>query len=132
MIVDAEGQVMGRLSSEIAPKLLDKEEVEVINCEKAIITGDPEKTVEKYLEKKSIGTPKHGPQTSLKPEKILKDSIKGMLPMDKGRGREAIKRLEVQRGNPGEKEGKRVSKSASELTTNYITLEKLSRKIGGK
>ncbi|MFP4116647.1 MAG: uL13 family ribosomal protein [Candidatus Aenigmatarchaeota archaeon] len=131
MIVDAENQVMGRLSSEVASLLLDGKEVKVINSEKAIKTGKPEDTVKKYLKKKSIGDPRHGPYSSLRPENILRDSIKGMLPTEKEIGRQALKRLVIVQGNSGE-EGKAISKSAEDLTTNYITLEELSERIGGK
>ncbi len=131
MIVDAENQVMGRLSSEVASMLLDGEEVKIINSEKAVITGKPEKTVKKYLKKKSIGDPRHGPHSSLRPENILRDSIKGMVPNKKERGRKALKKLEIVQGNNGE-EGETISKSVEELTTNYITLDELSERIGGK
>jgi len=132
MIVDGKSQVMGRLSSKVAKKLLDGEEVKVINCEKIVITGNPENSVEKYLQKKEIGDPRHGPGTSLTPENILRDSIKGMLPMDKERGREALRKLDVVQGNIEDKKGKKLSKDTSDLTTNYITLEDLSKRIGGK
>ncbi len=131
MIVDAENQVMGRLSSEVASMLLDGEEVKIINSEKAVITGKPEKTVKKYLKKKSIGDPRHGPHSSLRPENILRDSIKGMVPNKKERGRKALKKLEIVQGDNGE-EGETISKSVEELTTNYITLDELSERIGGK
>ncbi len=132
MIVDAKNQVMGRLSSEVASLLLDGEEIEIINSERAVITGRPENTVEKYLKKKSIGDAKHGPFSKLKPERILRNSIKGMLPTKKSRGREALKRLSVVRGNYEEREGEVVSKKTDDIKTNYITLEELSEKIGGK
>lgn len=132
MIVDADGQVMGRLSSEVASLLLDGEEVEIVNSEKAIITGKPENTIKKYLKEKKIGGPRHGPYSSLRPENILRDSVKGMLPTEKKRGQEALSRLEIKRGDSGNGEGEKLSKGKDELTTNYITLEELSERIGGK
>ncbi len=132
MIVNAEGQVMGRLSSEIASKLLDGEEIKILNCEKAVISGRPDGIIESYLQKRDIGGPEHGPYSSLRPEKILRDSIKGMLPMKKKRGRDALSRLDVVRGNQDDEEGGRLSKGKDDLKTNYITLEELSERIGGR
>ncbi len=132
MIIDAKNQVLGRMSSEVAPLLLDGEEIKIINSEKAVITGRPENTIKKYLKKKSIGDPKHGPKSSLRSENIVRDSVKGMLPIKKSRGKQALKRLRVIRGNNEEEKGKKLGKGTKNLTTNYITIEELSERIGGK
>ncbi len=132
MIVDADKQIMGRLSSSVASIILKGEEVKIINCEKAVISGRPENTVNKYLKKKEIGDPRHGPHTSLRPENILRDSIKGMLPKRKKRGKEALRKLEIVRGNPDGEEGEKIAKGTDKLTTNYITVGELSQRIGGK
>ncbi len=132
MIVDSEGQVMGRLSSEVAKRLLSGEEIKIINCEKAVISGKPEHYIEKYLDKKDRGNPGHGSRTSLRPEKILRDSIRGMVPHKKERGKKALKRLEIVQGNPEDEEGEKLSKSVEDLETRFITIEKISKRIGGK
>ncbi|MFP4045458.1 MAG: 50S ribosomal protein L13 [Candidatus Aenigmatarchaeota archaeon] len=131
MIVNAENQVLGRLASELAQKLLDGEEIEVVNAEKAIITGKPEKTVEKYRKRKERGDPHHGPYYPGKPEAILRRTVRGMLPVKKSRGKKAFKRLKVHRGNPKDEDGEKISKDRKDVYTNYITLEDLAKRIGG-
>lgn len=132
MIVNAEGQILGRLTSKVAKSLLGGGEVKVVNCDGAIITGDPDKTVEKYLERKEKGDPYHGPYHPESPEGILRRTIRGMLPMDKSKGENAYKNLKTFPGNPLDEEGKSITKGKENITTNYITLEKLSQSIGGE
>lgn len=131
MIVDASGQILGRLSSNIAGKLLDGEEVTVVNAGKSIITGSPDEVVERYSKKVKSGDPHHGPYHPKKSDKIFRRSIRGMLPMDKSRGDKAFKRLDVYAGNPNGEDGEKLSKGKEDITTNYITLEELSNKLGG-
>lgn len=130
MIIDAEGQVLGRLASQVAKKIMDGEEVKVVNCKGAIITGDPDETVEEYLKEKNIGDPHHGPYSPQKPEGIFRRTVRGMLPMKKSKGRESLKNLKTYSRNPLGEEGEEISKGTEEITTNYITLEKLSERIG--
>lgn len=131
MIVDGEDQVLGRLASEVAKKLLDGEEIAVINSEKAIITGDPEKITEKYRRKREAGDPHHGPRFPKKPDAVLKRTIRGMLPVKKAKGKKALKRLKTYSGNPLDEEGKKLSKSKKDVMTNYITLQELSKSMRG-
>lgn len=132
MIINAEGQVLGRLASEIAQKLLDGEKVKVVNSKEAIITGDSESIIEKYNKRKGAGDPKHGPYYPTKPENILRRTIRGMLPMKKAKGKEAYKNLKAFPKNPLDEEGSKLVKMKEDVTTNYITLGKLSQSIGGE
>lgn len=131
MIVDASDQVLGRLASAVAKRLLDGDAVEVVNAGNAIITGRPEDVYEKYSKRKDSGDPHHGPYYPKDSTEILRRAIRGMLPMDKSGGKDAFRRLEVHSNNPGDKEGDKISKDKSGLTTSYITLEELSKKLGG-
>lgn len=130
MIVDARGRVLGRFASQVAKKLLEGEEVSVVNCEKAIITGDPDQIGKDYLEKKWAGDPLHGPYQPQRPEGILRRTVRGMLPMKKTKGVKAFKRLKTYSGNPLDEEGEKIGKSIEDVETNYITLENLSQRIG--
>lgn len=131
MIVDAKDQVLGRMASEIAKKLLDGKNVKVINAGEAIITGKPEKTVEKYRKRKDMGDPHHGPYYPNNSDAIFRKTVKGMLPMKKSRGERAFKRLKVHKENPNEKEGEKISKKKDDTYTKYITLDDLAKRIGG-
>lgn len=129
MIVNAEDQVLGRLCSRVSKRLMDGEEISVVNCGRAIITGNPDETLKKYLEKKEIGDPEHGPFHEQRVEGVLRRTVRGMLPHKKPKGREALQRLETYSGNPFDEEGEQIAKSKGDIRTNYITLEKLSKKL---
>ncbi len=135
MIIDAENQILGRVASEISKKLLKGEKVFVVNCEKAVISGNPKYTIKKYLEKIQRGDPKHGPFFPRTPDGIFRATVRGMLPWDRAKGRNAFKNLKVFIGIPEELKNKKfekISKDANQLKCKYITLEELSLALGAK
>jgi large subunit ribosomal protein L13 len=111
-LVDAEGQVLGRLASEIARRLRGKHKpvftpyvdtgdfVIVVNAEKIVLTG--KKITDKIYFRHS-GYPGGLKQTSagkmLKdhPEKVLQYAVRGMLPKN-SLGRRMLKKLKVYAG----------------------------------
>lgn len=111
-IVDAEGEVVGRLCSKIAHVLRGKhkpsytphvdcgDNVIVINADKIRFTGNKMKTKE-YLTYSLYpgGQKKSTPEQKLakKPEFIIENAVKGMLPKTK-LGRAMIKKLFVYAG----------------------------------
>lgn len=141
VVINAEGHVVGRLASLVAKRLLTGEEVYVINVEKAIITGKPRRVVEKYLRRvrewrTHYNPEKRGPKYPKRPDKLFKRIVRGMLPYKKPRGREALKRLKVFAGVPGELRGKDSIEIAEAKMRNirvpYITLGELCAALGGK
>ena len=127
MIVDASGQILGRLSTEVAKILLNGEEVTIINAEKAIITGKPDEIVKRHRQRWNRGDPHHGPYYPKTPNGILRRSIRGMLPYKKPRGREAFKKLRVNVGNPENLKGEKLTKGKKDIECRYITLEDLTK-----
>lgn len=110
MIINAEGQILGRLCTFVAKKALLGEEVIVVNAEKAVISGNKEVIFRKELEKlkiRNLGNPRKGPFHQKRPDKFVRRSIRGMLPWRKSRGREAFKRVMVYIGIPEEEIKKR-------------------------
>lgn len=136
MILDAENQILGRLSSFIAKQLLKGEDVFVVNVEKAVISGSKKFTLEHYRKRIERGDPHHGPFYPKTPERIFKRTVRGMLPWDKPKGRAAFKKLKVFIGVPEEFKGKKLEKTkvadASKLKHRYTTLGELSIVLGGK
>lgn len=136
LIYDATDKILGRLASIIAKKLLGGEEIVVVNCEKAILAGDPKYKIKKYLEKRRIGDPLKGPFISRYPDEIFRRTVRGMLPWKKKKGREAFKRLKVFIGLPKEFENKKFEEvkgiDKSKLRCKYISLEELSLQLGAK
>src|SRR3989337_1637 len=95
IVVDGKNAVLGRLAGKVAKELLNGEEVAIVNAHKIIITGDRKKILEKYLFRRQIGSPQHGPFFPKKPELIVKRTVRGMLPYKTPKGRNALKKLRV-------------------------------------
>jgi large subunit ribosomal protein L13 len=112
-IVDAEGQTLGRLASEVAKVLTGKtkpiytphvdtgDHVIIINAEKIVLTG--KKLDQKYYRYYTgyIGGLKETKYRDMminKPEKVMMHAVKGMLPSTI-MGRKMLKKLRVYRGS---------------------------------
>jgi large subunit ribosomal protein L13 len=108
IIVDATNHIAGRLCSYVAKELLRGSPVVVINAEKAMLSGDRYSTIRQwheYLEIGSVVNPIHGPYHARRPDRIITRMIRGMVPKQKAKGVEAMKRLRVYMGVPKNYEG---------------------------
>lgn len=135
VVIDATGHIIGRLSSFVAKRLLNGEEIHIVNAENAIITGDSDSIFQEYKEMRDIGSQRKGPFYPRMPDRILKRTIRGMIPYQKPRGRKAFKRLRVYIGVPTEFEKEkfeRIEKACQITTPYYIQLSELSRRLGAK
>jgi len=133
-IIDASGAILGRLSTFTAKRLLNGEEIAVINSEKAIISGKKSSIKNNYRFKREVGTYRKGPFFPKMPDQIVKRTIRGMIPYQTPHGRNAFKRLKCYIGVPKEFEGKKFEsiKSAEKQPVDYITIEELSKSLGAK
>ncbi|MGB9636076.1 MAG: 50S ribosomal protein L13 [Thermoplasmata archaeon] len=138
IVIDATGKILGRLCSEVAKLLLDGEEVVVLNAEKAIITGSRRQIIENYLKKRAAGNvrKRKGPFFPRMPDRILRRTVRGMLPYAKSkRGREAYRRLKVFIGVPPEYLSyKQVSvpEAVGEGKVKFMSLGELSKELGAE
>jgi large subunit ribosomal protein L13 len=111
-IVDADGQILGRLATQIAETLRGKGKpqytphvdsgdfVVVVNCEKIAVTGN--KLDEKMYHRHSgyPGGLKSRPlrdELERRPTEVLRKAVKGMLPRNR-LGRAQIKKLKIYAG----------------------------------
>jgi large subunit ribosomal protein L13 len=131
-IIDANGAVLGRLSTNAAKRLLNGEEVAVINAEKAIIVGRKSLIKSIYTQKREVGTYRKGPFFPRMPDKIVKRTIRGMIPYQTSHGRTAYKRLKCYNGVPKEFEGKQfeIVEEAKKKPSDFMTIEELSKYLG--
>ncbi len=135
-IIDGEGLILGRLASEVAKKLLKEKdkEIAIVNAERVIISGAKERIYKDYKERKDRGSREKGPFFPKMPDRIVKRTIRGMLPYKQARGREALSRLKVYLGIPEEyekSERKKVEYAKAErLSRKYVTLGEVSEKLG--
>lgn len=111
-VVDAEGQILGRLASAIAARIRGKHNplytphadtgdwIVVINADKIVVTG--KKLKEKFYYRHSgymggLTTTSAGDLLKKRPEDVLRFAVKGMLPKNR-LGSELNKKLRVYAG----------------------------------
>ena len=133
-IIDANGATLGRLSTNAAKRLLNGEEIAVINSEKAIISGKKSTIKNRYKDKREVGTYRKGPFFPRMPDRIVKRTIRGMISYQTPHGRASFKRLKCYIGVPKEFEGKKFEtiEEAKKQPVDYITIEELSKLLGAK
>jgi large subunit ribosomal protein L13 len=132
MIVNADGAILGRISSKIAKELLKGQVVTVVNAEKVVVTGNSDAIMERFKEKRARGDRIHGPFYPRYPDRILRRTIRGMLPYKKDKGEKAFKKLKIFMGNPQNLTGEKMGKTSDDLTCKFMTLSQISKKIGAK
>ena len=137
VLINAQGLIVGRLSSIVAKKLLEGEEVTIINAEKAIITGSKASTFGEYKTTVDRGTKEKGPYFPKRPDAIVKRTIRGMLPYKAQRGKDAMARLQVYIGAPAEvkaDEAVTLEKASSDRLSSYkyVELGEISKLLGAK
>ncbi|MBM4247916.1 MAG: 50S ribosomal protein L13 [Euryarchaeota archaeon] len=132
--IDADGAVLGRLASEVAKRILKGEEITVVNAEKALVTGSREDVLDHYKEQRFIGSTRKGPYFPRMPDRILRRTVRGMLPFRQHRGRSAYKRLRVFIGVPRELGKVQAEKAGARLLRNprFMELGEVSRLLGAK
>ncbi len=130
--LNAEGAVLGRVGSIACKELLKGKEVVIINAEKSIITGSRENVIGDISHWKGLGGKGlKGPKVSRNSDMLMKRMIRGMLPWDRTKGREAYDRLRCFIGNGPLKaeELKLVEKVEVKKPLKYVTLAEVSKYI---
>lgn len=137
-VINAEGLILGRLSSHVAKRLRNGEEIVILNAEKAIISGRRKQLVEFYAHRRTRGasqTKAKGPFYPRTSDAILKRTVRGMVEYKKPTGRAALKRLRVYLGVP--KEFKDVKMETLESAkkphlVKFVHLGDISKELGAK
>lgn len=135
MIIDAKNSVLGRLASKVSKKAINGEEITIINVEEAIITGNEEHILEKHEERYERGSKDWGPHYPRVPDRIVKRTIRGMVPHKQEKGKKALEKIKVRMGEPSEIEGQETQEiaKASEKTLasdNFVKVKEISRYLG--
>ena len=106
-VIDATDLTVGRIASTVAKRLLNGEEIHIVNAEKAMVSGRRAQIIEHYQWKKNVGFRRKGPFYPRTPDRMLKRSVRGMLDYnDKPSHRSAYRRLRTYIGVPAEFKGK--------------------------
>ena len=131
IIVDAENSVVGRLASFVAKKALQGNNLVVVNSEKARIIGKKKVILGRYIQKRQLGKGvQKGPNLPSKSDMILRRMIRGMLPWDKAKGRDAYKKVYCFKGVPDKYKNKEKIKFESKEALNFITIQDISKALG--
>ena len=113
LVVDATGQTLGRLASQVASVLRGKHKptftthidtgdfVVVTNCERIVVTGDKMETIRYYRHSRYPGGLKSRTlreQLVKSPDRVIFEAVKGMMPKTR-LGRAQMKKLRIYAGN---------------------------------
>lgn len=128
--------VLGRLSSRIAKKLMEGEEVNLINAEKIVVSGVPNNIVADYMQKRRLqqkATPEFSPKWPKIPHLMVRRVIRGMLPFKKAKGKAAFKKLKVYAGNPNIKgEMTSFADAKNNGLARYMSISDMCKRLGAK
>jgi len=134
VIINADRLIIGRMASIIAKRLLNGEEITIVNSEKAVLSGKRKSKVMKAKEFLEAGYPKKGPFHYRRPDRIVRRTVRGMLPYRQPKGKQAYKRLKVFIGTPEELKNQEMETladaRAEKLTCPYFTVGEFAKEIG--
>ena len=135
MIINGENLILGRLGTIAAKKALLGEKVDIINADKVVIVGNKKVIVAKYVQRRARTTPVKGPFIPRMADRFVRRAIRGMLPYEKERGKNAFKRIMCHLGTPDNFKNEKIETldKINVLNTNNInftTIEALCKLIG--
>jgi large subunit ribosomal protein L13 len=133
-VVDADGLILGRMASKIAKRLLQGERIVVVNVEKAVLSGRKKSKVREAKEFLEVGGVGRGPYHYRRPDRIVRKTIRGMLPIKQPKGKQAYKRLSTFIGVPDEYKNQKTETvgdaQAKKLACSYFTVGEFAKEIG--
>jgi large subunit ribosomal protein L13 len=133
-LVNAEGLIVGRMCSKVAKRLLNGEQLIILNAEKAVFSGKKKSKVMEAKQFLEVGAPRRGPFHYRRPDRFLRKTVRGMLPFKQPKGKSAYKRLKVFMGIPMELEGQNMitfaEASSADLRGPHFTLAEMARELG--
>lgn len=133
-VVNAEKLILGRMASTIAKRLLEGEKIVIVNAEKTAISGKKRSKVRKAKKFLEVGHTRRGPFHYSRPDRIVRRTVRGMLPYKRNRGNQAYKRLKVFIGIPETLKHHRMevlsTAHTEKLKCPYFTITDLAKEIG--
>jgi large subunit ribosomal protein L13 len=133
-LINADGLILGRMASKVAKRLLNGEELIIVNAEKTILSGKKKQKIAEAKQFLEVGAPMRGPFHYRRPDRIVRKTVRGMLPYAQPKGKVAYARLKVYMGVPIALKGLSMDTfeeaSASKLKGPHLTLLELSREVG--
>ncbi|KAJ1916006.1 60S ribosomal protein L16A [Mycoemilia scoparia] len=141
-IVDGKGHLLGRLAATVAKLILSGQRVVVVRCEEMNVSGSFFRNkirYHKYLHKRTLVKPTHGPFHFRAPSRIFYRALRGMIPHKTARGAKALENVKVFEGIPPpyDKMKRMVVPQALRVLRlkpgrKYTTLGRISAEVGWK
>jgi len=126
LVIDATGGTLGRIASYAAKQVLLGKHVIIVNCTEALLTGRRNMVIEKYKRVRAMGgSSQKGPIIPKSAERIMKRTVRGMLPHKKGRGSQALDNLMCYNKTPAELEAKEKMSLKRKLNVKTMKLSEL-------
>jgi len=138
MIIDATNLIMGRLAAFTAKKALLGEKVDIVNCEKAVVSGNRRRIFSDYKQRVDLGrNPYKGPFFPRASDRLVRRAIRGMLPYKQEKGRNAYKLVMCYVGIPSKFREQKLETipgaNVSKLPNyRYVSIGELSKQLGSK
>jgi len=133
-VINAEGLILGRMASKVAKKLLNGENVIIVNAEKSVLSGKKKSKVAEAKQFLEVGAPKRGPFHYRRPDRIMRKTVRGMLPIKQPKGKTAYKKLKVFMGVPEDLKDQKMDTfaeaQATKLKGPHFTLAELAKEVG--
>ena len=118
----------------MAKRLLMGESIVIVNAEKAALSGRRLSRVKEARAFLDVGHPGKGPYHPRRPDQIVRRTIRGMLPRRIPRGQQALGRLRVFVGLPGEFKNAQSETireaDVGKLKCPYVSVGDFAREIG--
>jgi large subunit ribosomal protein L13 len=135
VVINAERLILGRMSTNVAKRILNGEDVIIVNAEKAIITGNRDMIFDNYTAKYKRGKQINGPFFPKRADLIVKRTVRGMIPFKSSHGREVYRHLVVYVGVPKDLASAKMEQveAATNLWTDkYVTVGEVAEHLGSR
>ncbi len=135
-VIDGTDIILGRMATKVAKFALTGEEVVIVNCEKVVIVGKKSEVIAKYKLRSARGTHSTGPFLHRGPDRIVRRTIRGMIPYKTKDGKAAYQRVMCYVGVPTNISLDKVETIDANINNtkniNYITIGEIGKLLGAK
>lgn len=136
-VIDGTDMILGRLVTRVAKLALAGEEIAIVNCDNVIVIGKRSEIFARYKQRVDRGTWKTGPLVHRGAERIVRRTVRGMLPYKTPAGEEAFKRVMCYRDVPAKLANEK-TETFEEINIHktdnvkFVTIKEISTFLGAK
>ncbi len=126
------------MATYVAKQALEGEEIVIVNAEKILVTGSRDNILADYKQRRNRGVTgrnRKGPYYPRMPDRLVRRSIRGMIPYQQPRGKAAYEKVMTYIGVPKEYESVEhitIENAKYKGSTKKMSMEDLSRYLGAE